>query len=91
MYLLLVYGFNNDIRFNANLYKNNKLFESLNKKITNTLAKQIFTKGEVQFDDLVSQKTGNTYSATLVADFSERFVKFKFTFPKSKDDNGNAN
>ena len=72
-------------------FDNKALFESLNKKITNTLAKQIFTKGEVQFDDLVSQKTGNTYSATLVADFSERFVKFKFTFPKSKDDNGNAN
>lgn len=67
------------------LYTNNKLFESLGKKLTKTMAKQIFTKGQISFDDLVS-KNGTTYSATLVADFSERYVKFKFTFPPKENE-----
>lgn len=63
------------------LYKNNKLFATLNKKITNKLAKEIFTKGKILFEDLIS-KNGNKYSAYLVADFSNRYVSFKFEFPK---------
>ena len=67
------------------LFKNNKLFESIDKKITKTLAKQIFIKGKVDFENLVSKKTGKTYNATLVADFSEKYVKFKFEFPKNEE------
>ena len=69
------------------LFKNNKLFESLDKKITKTLAKQIFTKGKVEFENLVSKKTGKTYNATLVADFSNKYVAFKFEFPKNDQNN----
>lgn len=64
------------------LYKDNKLFTAINKKLTKTIAKEIFTKGKVTFDDLVS-KNGKKYSATLVADFSNKFVAFKFEFPQN--------
>ena len=67
------------------LFNDNKLFEAIGKKMTKKIAKQIFTKGEITFDDLVSKKTNQTYSATLVADFSTRYVSFKFTFPKSNE------
>ena len=69
------------------LFKNNKLFESLDKKITKTLAKQIFTKGKVEFENLISKKTGKTYNAILVADFSNKYVAFKFEFPKNDQNN----
>lgn len=67
------------------LVTDNKLFQAINKKITKTMAKQIFTKGKVEFDDLISKKTGSTYSCTLVADFTQKYVSFKFVFP-SKDE-----
>ena len=69
------------------LFKNNKLFESIDKKLTKTLAKQIFTKGKVEFENLISKKTGKTYNATLVADFSNKYVAFKFEFPKNEQNN----
>lgn len=61
------------------LYKNNKFFETIHKKLTKTLAKDIFTKGKVSFDDLVS-KSGKTYKATIIADFSDKYVSFKLDF-----------
>jgi DNA topoisomerase III len=72
------------------LYKNNKLFEAIGKKLTKTMAKTIFTKGQIQFDDLISKKTSQPYSAILVADFTGKYVNFKFTFPP-KEDNKNKN
>lgn len=73
------------------LFKNNKLFESLDKKLTKTLAKQIFTKGKVEFENLVSKKTGKTYNATLVADFSNKYVTFRFEFPKNDENKNPSN
>lgn len=65
------------------LYNDNKLFASLHKKVTKSLAKEIFTKGEILLKDLVS-KNGNTYSTVLKADFSQEYLTFKFTFPENK-------
>lgn len=62
------------------LYKNNKLFETLKIKLTKNIAKEIFTKKKLELKDMIS-KSGNKYDAWLVADFSEKFVKFKFEFP----------
>lgn len=73
------------------LFKNNKLFESIDKKLNKTLAKQIFTKGKVEFENLVSKKTGKTYNATLVADFSSKYVTFKFEFPKNDQNKNPSN
>ena len=73
------------------LFKNNKLFESLDKKITKTIAKQIFTKGKIEFENLISKKTGKTYNATLVADFSGKYVAFKFEFPKNEENKNPSN
>ena len=66
------------------LFKDNHLFASLNKKITNKIAKEIFTKGEITFDDLVSKKTGNQYKATLKADFKDKYVNFHFVFDNNE-------
>ena len=66
------------------LFKDNHLFASLNKKITNKIAKEIFTKGEITFDDLVSKKTGNQYKATLKADFKDKYVNFRFVFDNNE-------
>ena len=71
------------------LFKNNKLFEKINKEVSKQVAKEIFTKGEITFEDLVS-KNNTVYKATLVADFSDKYVKFKFTFPENVDANANA-
>lgn len=66
------------------LYYDNKLFKSLNKKITKTMAKQIFTKGEIELKDLIS-KNGNKYDTILVANFSNEYLEFKFTFNNNSD------
>lgn len=66
------------------LYYDNKLFSSLKRKITKTIAKEIFTKGEVELKDLISKK-GNKYNTVLKADFSQEYLYFKFTFPDSNN------
>ena len=65
------------------LYYDNKLFITLKKKITKSLAKEIFTKGEIKLEHLIS-KNGNEYSTILKADFSGEYLSFKFTFPDNK-------
>lgn len=65
------------------LYNSNKLFETLNIKLTKSIAKEIFTKGKIHFDNLMSKK-GTTYQATLVADFSSKYVSFKFQFDNNE-------
>lgn len=72
------------------LYKDNKLFNALNRKLTKQMAKDIFTKGRIELTDLVS-KNGNKYDAILVSDFSEKFVKFKFEFPKNDEKEKSSN
>lgn len=67
------------------LYKENKLFEAIGKKLTKTMAKTIFTKGQIEFDDLISKKTNATYKATLIADFTGKYVSFKFSFPPREE------
>lgn len=71
------------------LYFDNKLFAHLNKKVTKSLAKEIFTKGQVEYNDLIS-KNGNKYSSIIKADFSGEYLQFKFEFPK-KDNNKKEN
>jgi DNA topoisomerase-3 len=68
------------------LYKDNKLFASINKKIDKKTAKTIFTKGEITYDDLVSKKTNKTYQATLKASFKDKYVNFTFVFPNNNQE-----
>lgn len=68
------------------LYKDNALFKTLNKTITNKVAKEIFTKGEITYDDLVSKK-GTTYKATLKANFESKYVSFTFNFHSKNEEN----
>ena len=53
-------------------------------ELDNKIAKEIFTKGEITFDDLVSKKTGNQYKATLKADFKDKYVNFHFVFDNNE-------
>ena len=53
------------------LWKNNRYFESIGKPMTGTVAKQLLESGKVRLKGCKSQKTGNTYDATVYMTFSE--------------------
>lgn len=65
------------------LYYDNPLFQKLNKKITKTMAKEIFQKGQVTLTGLTS-KNQTTYDAILIADFSQKYIHFTFSFPNDQ-------
>lgn len=68
------------------LYFDNKLFLSLKKKVTKKIAKEIFSKGRTQLIDCVS-KSGSKFDVTLVANFEDKYLSFKFEFD-NKQENG---
>lgn len=68
------------------LWKENKFFESQNKKLTKTIAKGLLNKGEVLVKGLTSKKTGKTYDAIIKLELGEKYVNFKLEFPNTKKD-----
>ena len=66
------------------LFKEDKFFASLGKKITKTYAKGLFTKGQVVVKDVVSKKTGNKYDLLVKVDFSGQWPKYATEFVNTK-------
>ena len=65
------------------LWKENKWFASQGKKITKTIAISLIKDGKVFIKDLKSQKSGKTYSATVVLDDNkDGYTNFKLDFGK---------
>jgi len=66
---------------NAVIFKDERYFNAIGKKMTKTIAKKLFTARQVHFDDLKSKRTGKTYSANIIADFSENGdIKYSMKF-----------
>lgn len=66
------------------LFKEDKFFGSLGKKITKTYAKGLFTKGQVVVKDVVSKKTGSKYDLLVKVDFSGQWPKYTTEFSNKK-------
>ncbi len=66
------------------LYKENKYFAALRKKITPTIAKQLFTKGRVHLSDLYSKKKDSTFSATIVMTVNGNYPNFSMEFDNTR-------
>ncbi len=65
------------------LFKDDKYFASLGKKMTKTYAKGLFTKQKVIVKDIVSKKTNKKYDLIVTVDFSGQWPRYSSEFPKS--------
>ena len=68
------------------IFKKDHFFERQGKKMTASLAKELFTKGYADVKGLVSPKTGSTYDARVDVDFPDKFPKYSLKFFKKDDD-----
>ncbi len=66
------------------LFKEDKFFALLGKKVTKTYAKGLFSKGQVVVKDVVSKKTGSKYDLLVKVDFSGQWPKYSTEFPNTK-------
>jgi len=67
------------------LWKDNKWFASQGKKITKTITASLVKDGKVFIKDLKSQKSGKTYSATVVLDDNkDGYTNFKLIFDNQR-------
>lgn len=65
------------------LWKNNHFFKSKKKELSKDIATALLKDGRFFMSGLYSEKTGKTYSATvLLDDTGGRYVNFKLEFPK---------
>ena len=65
------------------LWKKNKFFESIGKKLTKTTAAALLTKGKVPLKGCVSKKTGKKYDCILTCDCSKGRPEFHLEFDHS--------
>lgn len=65
------------------LFKDDRFFASLGKKMTRTLAKELFAKGRAAVKGIVSAKTGKKYDLVVKVDFSGQWPQYTTEFPKS--------
>ncbi len=78
-----LYGCSNrDCRFA--LWKDDKYFSSLGKKLTKTVVKNLLSKGQTSLKGCVSSKTGKTFDCVVSADFSGQYPKYSMRFPEKK-------
>lgn len=66
------------------LFKEDKFFNSLGKKMTKTYAKSLFTKGQTVVKDIVSKKTNKKYDLVVKVDFSGKWPEYATEFPPTK-------
>ena len=65
------------------LWKQNRFFESLGKKMTKQIAGKLLTDGKVQLKGCKSKKTGKTYDATVLMTVDEnQRASFELNFEK---------
>ncbi len=79
------YCSNQDCSFR--LWKNDRFFESQGKSITTKVAEALLQKGKVSLKNLKSQKTGNTYDATVVMNDDGNKTAFSLQFNNKKRKN----
>lgn len=65
------------------LWKENKFFESIGKKLTKTTAAALLTKGKAPLKGCVSKKTGKKYDCILTCDCSKGRPEFHLDFEHS--------
>lgn len=72
---------NEDCKFA--LWKDNRFFDSLSKKLTKQVAEQLLSKGKASLKKCKSQKTGKTYDATVILTTAENgAAQFSLDFTK---------
>ena len=65
------------------LWKNNRFFDSLNKKLTRQIAEKLLKDGKVKLKGCRSAKTGKTYDTTVVMTVGDgQRVQFSLSFEK---------
>ena len=65
------------------IWKNNKYFASMHKKISSIVAKSLLKYGKVNMKNLRA-KSGNTFDATICANFSGKYPEFSLEFDGKK-------
>ena len=68
------------------LFKDNKFFTAKKKKLTKEIVAALLADGRVHIPDLVSERTGKPYGATVeLDDKGEGYTFFRLEFEKGKD------
>ena len=62
------------------LWKNNRFFESLNKKLTRQVAEKLIKDGKAKLKGCKSAKTGKTYDCTVVMTVEDGRCNFRLEF-----------
>ena len=71
------------------LWKQNKFFEALGKKMTKQIASKLLSDGKVPLKGCKSKKTGNTFDTTVVMKFDEnQRAVFELNFEKGDAKHG---
>lgn len=74
------------------LWKNNRFFESVGATLDRDAAKDFLSKGRHRYRNLVSKKTGNTFTADIVMEVPKTgYVRFKVEFPERRQKERKAN
>lgn len=69
-----------DRNCNRAIFKNDFFFAKFQKPMTAAIAKSLLVKKYVNVKGLTSAKTGKKFDAKVVADFSDKYVKYKLEF-----------
>ena len=73
------------------LWKENRFFEALGKKMTKQIAAKLLSEGKVSLKGCKSKKTGKIYDTTVVMTVNEnQRVTFELNFERGADDNGKS-
>jgi DNA topoisomerase-3 len=64
------------------MWKDNRFFEAKRKKLDKKTATALLKEGRIFFSDLYSERTGKTYAATILLEYTGNKVNFKLEFGK---------
>jgi DNA topoisomerase-3 len=74
------------------LFKDSKFFAAKKKKLTKEIATALLADGRVHLPDLMSERTGKPYAATVVLDDKgEGYAFFRLDFEHGKEKNDERN
>ena len=62
------------------IWKDDKLFTSLGKKVTAPVVKSLLKNKKVSLKDCTSRKTGKKYDCIVYVDFSGKYPKYNISF-----------
>ena len=73
------------------LWKENRFFEALGKKMTKQIAAKLLSEGKASLKGCKSKKTGKTYDTTVVMTVNEnQRATFELNFERGADNNGKS-